>query len=106
MYYSGFSLRVDPDGHMSPLFSEKGAYNSGQVPCPEVEPLLAQARTKYDQAERKALYSEAQKAAVEQQYSCFTVHYGVTRTFARKPVGNFAAFYGGEGKPRFANLLV
>ena len=105
-FYSGFSLRVDPDGHMGPMFYQKGAYNAGQAPTPEVEPLLLKARETYVQEERKKLYSEAQKAAVEQQYSSIMVHYSVSRAFARKKVGNFSAFFGGEGKPRFASLWV
>ncbi len=104
MYWSGFSLRVDPDGHMGPMFYKNGAYNSGQAATPEVEPLLLKARETYDQAERKKLYSEAQKKAVEMQYSSIMVHYSVAKGFARKRVGNFSAYFGGEGKFRFGNL--
>ena len=85
---------------------EKGAYNAGQAPTPEVEPLLLKARQTYDLAERKKLYSDAQKAAVEQQYSSTMVHYSVAKSYARKKVGNVAALFGGEGKHRFANLWV
>ena len=106
MFYSGFSLRVDPDGHMGPMFYQNGAYNAGQAPTPEVEPLLLKARQTYDIAERKKLYSEAQKAAVEQQYSSSMVHYSVAKSFARKKVGNVSALFGGEGKQRFAHLWV
>ncbi len=106
MFFSGFSLRVDPDGHAGPMFYKNGAYNAGQAATPEVEPLLLKARETYDQAERKKLYSEAQKKAVEMQYSSCMIHYSVAKGFAKKKVGNFSAWFGGEGKPRFANLWV
>jgi peptide/nickel transport system substrate-binding protein len=106
MYYSGLSLRVDPDGHIGLVYTQKGAYNSGQAPVPEVEPLIIKARQTYDQNERKALYSEAQKKGVENQYSAIMTNYSVAYGYARKGVGNFGAFFGGEGKPRYANLWV
>ncbi len=106
MYYSGLSLRVDPDGHIGLIYREKGPYNSGQAPVPDVEPLIVKARQTYDQNERKKLYSEAQKKGVENVYSAFLVHYSIARAFATKKVGNFEAYFGGEGKPRYANLWV
>ncbi|HXH23102.1 MAG TPA: ABC transporter substrate-binding protein [Dehalococcoidia bacterium] len=106
MYFSGLSLRVDPDGHLGLIYTQKGAYNSGQAPLPEVEPLIIKAKQTYDLNERKSIYSEAQKKAVENVYSAFLVTYGIARGFARKNVGNFRAWFGGEGKPRFANLWV
>ena len=104
MYVAGLSLRVDPDGHIGPVYTEKGAYNSGQAPVPETEPLVVKARQTYDQAERKKIYAEVQRKGVEQVYSGILFVYGVARSFARKNVGNFENFYGGEGKPRYANL--
>lgn len=104
MYYSAFSLRVDPDGHIGPFYTQKGAYNSGQAAVPEVEPLVVKARQTYDQNERKKIYSELQKKGVENVYSAVLVHYSVSKGFARKNVGNFDAFFGGEGKPRYGNL--
>jgi peptide/nickel transport system substrate-binding protein len=106
MYVAGLSLRVDPDGHLGPVYTQKGAYNSGQSPVPETEPLIVKARQTYDQEERKKLYSELQKKGVEQVYSAVMFTYGISRGLARKNVGNFEAWFGGEGKPRFGNLWI
>jgi peptide/nickel transport system substrate-binding protein len=106
MFVAGLSLRVDPDGHLGPAYTQKGAYNAGQAPVPETEPLVVKARQTYDQAERKKLYSEIQRKGVENVYSALLLHYSIARGFARKNVGNFPAYFGGEGKPRFANLWI
>jgi peptide/nickel transport system substrate-binding protein len=104
MYYAGLSLRVDPDGHIGPVYTQKGAYNSGQAAVPETEPLVVKARQTYDQNERKKLYSDVQKKGIENVYSGILTNYGVSRGYARKNVGNFEAYFGGEGKPRFGYL--
>jgi ABC-type transport system substrate-binding protein len=104
MYYAGLSLRVDPDGHIGPVYTQKGAYNSGQAAVPETEPLVVKARQTYDQNERKKLYSDVQKKGIENVYSGILTNYGVSRGYARKNVGNFDNYFGGEGKPRFAYL--
>jgi peptide/nickel transport system substrate-binding protein len=106
MYVAGLSLRVDPDGHLGPVYTQKGAYNSGQSPVPETEPLIVKARQTYDQEERKKIYTEIQKKGVEQVYSAVMFTYGISRGLARKNVGNFEAWFGGEGKPRFGNLWI
>jgi len=106
MYVAGLSLRVDPDGHLGPVYTQKGAYNSGQSPVPETEPLIVKARQTYDQNQRKTLYSEIQKKGVENVYSAVMFTYGISRGLARKNVGNFQAWFGGEGKPRFGNLWI
>jgi peptide/nickel transport system substrate-binding protein len=103
---SSWSLRVDPDGNISQFYTEKGAYNSGQAPVPEVEPLVARARQAYDQQERKKLYGEIQRIAAEQLYSNVPLFYSVARSHASKKVGNLDALYGGEGKPRYANMWI
>ncbi len=106
MYVAGLSLRVDPDGHLGPVYTQKGAYNSGQSPVPETEPLIIKARQTYDLNQRKSIYSEIQKKGVENVYSAVMFTYGLSRGFARKNVGNFEAYFGGEGKPRFGNLWI
>ncbi len=106
MYFSGLSLRVDPDGHIGLIYTKTGAYNSGQSPVPDVEPLIIKARQTYDQNERKKLYSEAQKKGAENVYSAVLHHYSIARGYANKKVGNFSAYFGGEGKPRYASLWI
>ncbi len=106
MYYAGLSLRVDPDGHIGPVYTQKGAYNSGQAAVPDTEPLVVKARQTYDQNERKKIYADVQRKGVEAVYSAVMTNYGVSRGYANKKVGNFSAYFGGEGKPRFAYLWI
>ncbi len=102
--FIGWSPRVDPDGNIGQFYLPKSAYNAGQVPLPEVEPLVIKARQVYDQNERKKLYSDIQKRAAENVYSMIPHLYAITWMFAGQRVGNLDALWGGEGKPRFANL--
>jgi len=101
-----WSMRVDPDGNCGQFYTEKGTYNPGQAPVPELEPLMLRARQIYDQTERKKLYSEIQRLAAEHVYSSMPIHYTIADAHASTKVGNFAAYYGGEGKARFANLWI
>jgi ABC-type transport system substrate-binding protein len=106
MGFSGWSMRVDPYGNVGQFHTEKGAYNSSTMAMPDIEPLVIKARTTYDLNERKKLYSEIQKKAVDAVYSAVFTHYGVARSHASTKVGNLEALYGGEGKPRYANMWI
>ncbi len=106
MGFSSWSIRVDPDGSIGQFYLQNGAYNSGQAPMPELEPLVVKARTTYDQNERKKIYSDIQKKAVELVYSNVLTHYRIARSHANLKVGNLERLYGGEGKPRYANLWI
>ncbi|MBO1113447.1 ABC transporter substrate-binding protein [Bordetella petrii] len=57
----GWSGRVDPDGNIYQFVTCKGALNDGRYCNPEVDKLLAQARTVPDEAKRKAIYDQAQE---------------------------------------------
>jgi len=57
----GWSGRVDPDGNIYQFVTCKGALNDGRYCNPEVDKLLAQARTVPDEAKRKVIYDQAQK---------------------------------------------
>jgi len=106
MLFSGFTMRLDPDGTIGQFYTQKGAYNSGQAPVPEVEPLVVQARQVYDQPQRKALYSQIQQKAVDMAYSCILEYYTTSYSVATPKVGNLSAYFGGEGKARYANLWI
>ncbi len=106
MYVAGLSLRVDPDGHLGPVYTQKGAYNSGQSPVPGDGASDRQGPPDLRPEPAQELYAEIQKKGVENVYSAVMFTYGLSRGFARKNVGNFEAYFGGEGKPRFANLWV
>ncbi|HZU77314.1 MAG TPA: ABC transporter substrate-binding protein, partial [Dehalococcoidia bacterium] len=105
-YFSAFSLRVDPDGIIGQFYTQNGAYNAGQAPCPDTEDLVVQARQSYDQNERKKLYSQIQALGVQDQYSATLLYYSIALIFSAAKVGNFSAYYGGEGKAHYGNLWV
>ena len=56
-----WTQRPDPDGLLGILFDEKGYANSTKYNNKNVSTLLGKARETYNQAERKNLYSQAQK---------------------------------------------
>jgi peptide/nickel transport system substrate-binding protein len=56
-----WTQRPDPDGLLSILYESKGFANSTGYSNPEVDKLLAQARSTFDQAKRKQLYDQIHK---------------------------------------------
>lgn len=56
-----WTQRPDPDGLLSILFASDGYANSTGYNNPEVDRLLAEARSTFDQARRKELYDQVQK---------------------------------------------
>jgi ABC-type transport system substrate-binding protein len=97
-------MRVDPDANVSAYYVQDGAYNSGGAPTPMTEDLIVKARQTLDIEERKKLYTEIQKRALDQVYSHVLMCYTISTTFVQPRVGNLSAYYGGEGKPRYAEL--
>jgi peptide/nickel transport system substrate-binding protein len=57
---SGWSGRVDPDGNIHQYVTCEGSLNDAKYCNEEVDRLLNEARTINDEAQRKALYDEAQ----------------------------------------------
>jgi ABC-type transport system substrate-binding protein len=105
-YLTGWSMRVDPDANVSAYYVKDGAYNSGGAPTPLTEDLIVKARQTLDTNERKSMYTEIQKRALDQVYSHVLMCYTISTTFVQPRVGNLSAYYGGEGKPRYAELWV
>ncbi len=62
----GWSGRPDPDGNTYSFFYSTGGNNFESYKNPKVDQLLDQARTVYDQAERKDLYAQALKIGVNE----------------------------------------
>lgn len=60
----GWSGRPDPDGNTYGFLHSKGGLNRDQYVNAKVDELLDKARTVYDQAERKKIYTDALKQAV------------------------------------------
>lgn len=60
----GWSGRPDPDGNIYSFFYSTGGNNFESYKNPQVDSLLDKARTVYDQAQRKDLYTQAIKIGV------------------------------------------
>ncbi len=60
----GWSGRPDPDGNTYSFLFSEGPNNTESYKNPKVDELLDKARATYDQAQRKALYTELIKLAV------------------------------------------
>ncbi|HZS33410.1 MAG TPA: hypothetical protein VFC42_08535, partial [Methylomirabilota bacterium] len=54
----------DPDGYIYPYFHSKGNLNKGYV-NPKLDPLMAEARSSANHAERRRLYQQIQRTLVE-----------------------------------------
>ncbi len=62
----GWSGRIDPDGNIHPFWTSRGGQNDGRYNNPEMDRLLTEARAVYGEAERKALYDQAQRIAFDE----------------------------------------
>ncbi|MEP7198264.1 MAG: ABC transporter substrate-binding protein [Chloroflexota bacterium] len=62
----GWSGRPDPDGNTTSFLKTGGGLNRDQYSNPKVDDLLDKARATYKQDERKALYTEALKIAINE----------------------------------------
>lgn len=62
----GWSGRADPDGNTYSFLHTGGGQNKDQYANSQVDQLLEQARSTYDQARRKTLYSQALKIAIDE----------------------------------------
>ena len=103
MQLAGFSLRADPDGTISETLRSDGFYNPGHLPNAQLDGLIDKARETYVQAERKTYYDQIQQIAIDQVYDWYAF-YGYAYVAAQKSVLNLGEYFGGETKPRYANL--
>jgi peptide/nickel transport system substrate-binding protein len=68
IYSSANTFRPDPDGYLYPYFHSKGEINKGgcDTPDPKLDGMLVEARTSSNPAERKRLYQEIQRYAMQE----------------------------------------
>ena len=68
IYSSANTFRPDPDGYLYPYFHSKGEINKGgcDTPDPKLDALLVEARQSSNPAERKRLYQEIQRHAMQE----------------------------------------
>ncbi|MGE3267991.1 MAG: ABC transporter substrate-binding protein [Chloroflexota bacterium] len=86
---NGWSGRPDPDGNVFNFFHSKGAQNRSDYLNPEVDKLLEAARSTYDNAERKKLYSQANELILEDSPVIFSQHRPEVKVMTKK-VQNFS----------------
>lgn len=101
---SGLSMRADPDGFLSLLFTEEGTYNWGFGKTGDAETLLNRASQIYDQEERSELYYEAMRIAADQVYSVIPKTFTNNTAYASRRVGGLDSLWGGETKQRYSTL--
>jgi peptide/nickel transport system substrate-binding protein len=99
----GWSGRIDPDGNMYAWFHTGGSFNDGRYSNPQVDQMLEQARATTDQAKRKQLYQDAQKALVGDAAYVFTTDPTVPQISSKK-VQNFTLIP--DGINRFSQVWI
>jgi len=63
---SANTFRPDPDGYIYPYFHSQGNLNEGGYSNPKLDPLMVEARTVSNHAERWRLYHEIQRVVLEE----------------------------------------
>lgn len=104
IYFTGSTHHADPNLTISQHYREKGSFNSAYAPMPDIEPLVAKAKERYDINERKKLYTEIQKIASDQVCSVILLNHGVRSNHAAKKVGNMSRLLGGKSTEHFIFL--
>ena len=79
--------RGEPDTFLQLCLTEKGAWNHGGGPVPEVEDLVQDAVSTYDTEERQRIYTEIQEIQAERLYSILPGLYTPRYQFSRGGVG-------------------
>ena len=79
--------RGEPDTFLQLCLTEKGSWNHGAGPVPEVEGLVQDAVSTYDTAERQRIYAEIQEIQAERLYSILPGLYTPRYQFSRPGVG-------------------
>jgi peptide/nickel transport system substrate-binding protein len=84
----GWSGRIDPDGNMYNQFHTGGGNNDMQYSVPQVDQLLDQARTTFDQNQRATLYKQANQIIAQDAPWVF-INYGVATELHSPKVKNY-----------------
>jgi peptide/nickel transport system substrate-binding protein len=98
-----WTQRADPDGLLSILFSSKGFANTTGYSNPQVDQMLAEARSTVDQEERKALYA-AIKDQIQTDLPYISLYFAAEYAVLSKKVGGFAWIP--DQIPRFRDLWI
>ena len=96
-----WTQRPDPDGLLYILFDSKGYANTTGYKNEQVDKLLEEGRTTYDQAARKKIYDQAQEIIVK-DIPMFSLFYSVEYGALRDSVQGFAWIP--DQIPRFRDL--
>jgi peptide/nickel transport system substrate-binding protein len=65
IFASANTFRPDPDGYIYPYFHSAGGTNDGGYTNPKLEPLIQQARSIFNQDQRKSLYRQIQRTLLD-----------------------------------------
>jgi peptide/nickel transport system substrate-binding protein len=98
-----WTQRPDPDGLLSILLSSKGFANTTGYNSPQMDQMLAEARSTIDQQKRKALYAEI-KELIQTDLPYISLYFGAEYAVLSKKVGGFAWIP--DQIPRFRELWI
>ena len=84
----GWSGRIDPDGNIEPIFQTKGAFNYGKYTNQAIDDGIVNERKASDQAMRKQIFQQIQKAINDDAAYVFT-YFPPTSFAATKAVQGF-----------------
>ncbi|MCZ7576438.1 MAG: ABC transporter substrate-binding protein [Dehalococcoidia bacterium] len=109
--FSGFSIRADPHGSLGEEFMSKGGFAWSQNPAtlelePDVDKLLTDANQEYDLEKRTALYRMAQDKIINEHAMVVCMYYGNTYLGQSQKIAATSSLFGGEGKPRLAEIYL
>ncbi len=100
MYSTGWSLKVVPDTLVSPTLSKDGFYNPAKDTDPELQAMIDQAKTEYDQAKRVDLYTKIGAYAMDQALYV-PMLYGVSHVGVAKKVGGQDSLWTNEARLQY-----
>jgi peptide/nickel transport system substrate-binding protein len=103
LYVTGWSLYPEPDYDASLIYDKAGSYNPAKMATDQVEQLIAQGRSEYDQAKRKAIYAQINDAILGDALFV-PLLYGVSYVGAAKKVQGMDHLWTGEAKWKYDML--
>lgn len=103
IYSGSWSLYPEPDWISSLIYKSDGYYNAAKAKNDELDKLIAQGASSYNQDERKKIYNQINEIVLGQAIFVPLI-YGRSHWGYNVKVQNMKTFYGGEAKGRYKEL--
>lgn len=105
IYLTSWSRYPEPDQVASLTYTSDGYYNSGKTSRPDVDKLVEEGASLYDQAERKKIYNQINDIVLEEAWHV-PMLYRVTYAAAPKYVRNLDTLIGWDGKTNLRSIWI